>query len=229
MKTLLFFPFFLQATAIFIDEIYFHIRRGLPRWERIGHPLDTATVLICLLFILLVPYSADALKWYIALSLFSCLMVTKDEWVHKEHCPALENWLHALLFLNHPLVLSLSGLFWWSFSWPELHPWIPGPELLRPFLILQTAGVAFFMSYQIFYWNFLARPILIRELSHQPSQREESMSVLEEEDISYFSALKQNNSQSLEENIFNTDSSNLENENNTPSSQQFMNESEQNN
>ncbi len=218
MKTLLFFPFFLQASAIFIDEIYFHIRRGLPRWERIGHPLDTATVLVCLLFVLLVPYSAEALKWYIALALFSCLMVTKDEWVHKEHCSAVENWLHALLFLNHPLVLGLSGLFWWSFSLPELHSWIPSPQLLRPFLILQTAGVAFFMSYQIFYWNFFARPILVRELSHQKNSREEqpiealaNPPDFSEEDIGYFTPLKQDSAESLEENILSTDSSpNLE-------------------
>jgi len=26
-----------------VDEFYFHRRRGLPRWERLAHPLDTMT------------------------------------------------------------------------------------------------------------------------------------------------------------------------------------------
>ena len=36
-----------QAALMMVDELHFHRRRGLPRWERIGHPLDTATVLVC--------------------------------------------------------------------------------------------------------------------------------------------------------------------------------------
>jgi hypothetical protein len=176
MKTIIFFPFLLQAAAIFVDEIYFHIRRGLPRWERIGHPIDTATVLICLLFVLLVPYSSYALRWYISLSLFSCAMITKDEWVHKEHCPALENWLHALLFLNHPLVLSLVALFWWSSSFPQPpSSWLPNSGLLHSFLLIQASGIAFFMSYQIFYWNFLVQPSLISILDQNKKRKSEEI------------------------------------------------------
>ena len=81
-------PFFLQILIISFDEFYFHVRRGLPKWERLGHPLDTLTVLACFCFVLFVPYSPFSLKVYIALALFSCIFVTKDEFVHKEHCPA---------------------------------------------------------------------------------------------------------------------------------------------
>ena len=32
------------------------------------------------------------------LAIFSCLLVTKDEFSHKQDCPAAEQWLHAILF-----------------------------------------------------------------------------------------------------------------------------------
>lgn len=157
MKFLIFLPFIVQAAAIAFDEAYFHIRRGLPLWERIGHPVDTASVLLCMLFVLLTPYSAYALKWYIALGLLSCLLVTKDEWVHKHHCPATENWLHALLFLNHPLVLTLMGIFWWSLTAAQLPEWLPSASTLHFFMQMQAASVAIFMCYQIIYWNFICK------------------------------------------------------------------------
>ena len=105
MRLLAVLPFALQAVGMVFDEGYFHIRRGLPRWERIGHPIDTGSVLICMAFVLFVPFSATALAVYIALASFSSILVTKDEFVHKEHCPATENWLHAVLFTLHPVAL----------------------------------------------------------------------------------------------------------------------------
>src|SRR5262245_55944652 len=114
MWLLITIPFIIQLVVIGVDEVYFHLKRGLPRWERIGHPLDTLSVLFCFLFVLYIPFSSFALKSYIALAVFSCLFVTKDEFVHKHHCPASENWLHALLFLNHPVVLSALGLIWYA-------------------------------------------------------------------------------------------------------------------
>lgn len=159
MWLLITLPFIIQLIVIGIDEGYFHLKRGLPKWERIGHPLDTLSVLLCFLFVLYIPFSSFALKSYIALAVFSCLFVTKDEFVHKHHCPASENWLHALLFLNHPVVLSALGLIWYagsenrSSNW--LSNWLNQPELLRQFLIVQTAGVFLFLLYQIVYWNFI--------------------------------------------------------------------------
>lgn len=154
---LLIIPFFVQAIAIGIDESFFHLRRGLPRWERIGHPLDTLSLLICLLFIVLVPFSFQMAKVYVGLALFSCLMVTKDEFVHKHHCPPLEHWLHSLLFLNHPILLASAGLMWASSgagpSW--LLELVKTPALFSVFLSVTAALVAIFMLYQAIYWNFV--------------------------------------------------------------------------
>ncbi len=138
---LLLLPFFIQMVAIGIDEIYFHYKRGLPLWERIGHPLDTLTVISALSYICLVPYSPFALKIYIGISVFSCVFVTKDEFVHKHYSPAAENWLHAFLFLLHPIVLTIAGWIWRSF-----------PELMF-FLYAQLASMILFCLYQGIYWN----------------------------------------------------------------------------
>lgn len=151
-------PFVIQLIVIGIDEFYFHVRRGLPKWERLGHPLDTLTVLVCFSFLLFFPYSVTHLKIYCGLAIFSCIFVTKDEFVHKEHCPASEQWLHALLFLNHPVVLTAAGLLWpilhgtALFAW--MSPLLPYREQLRDFLGVQTACTALFFLYQVVYWNF---------------------------------------------------------------------------
>jgi hypothetical protein len=52
MKYLLLLPLIVQAIVIFVDEFYFHFAPGQPRWERIGHPLDTVTVLAPVLWLL---------------------------------------------------------------------------------------------------------------------------------------------------------------------------------
>jgi putative flippase GtrA len=152
-------PFALQALAIGVDEIGFHLKRGLPRWERIGHPLDTLTVLACLLYALWVPYSQAALGGYVALAIFSSLFVTKDEFVHKHHCPAAEQWLHALLFTLHPVVLGAAGCIWVAVHNasppPWLAAWLDNPNALRRFLVAQTGAMGLFIVYQITYWNFL--------------------------------------------------------------------------
>jgi hypothetical protein len=152
-------PFIIQGITIILDEYLFHRKRGLPRWERIGHPLDTLTVLICFSWILFVPFTVSVLKVYLFLALFSCLFVTKDEFVHKECCPASEQWLHSVLFINHPVLLTAAGLMW-----PLLHgnqppywmlKWFNQPEFFATFLQLQAAFVALFMTYQAVYWNFI--------------------------------------------------------------------------
>src|SRR6266511_3179227 len=106
----LFIPFTLQTFCMAVDEFYFHRRRGLPRWERLGHPLDTLTALACFVWLLSAAPSALSLSVYVCLSVFSCLFVTKDEPVHSKHCSPNEQWLHALLFSLHPLVLLSAGL-----------------------------------------------------------------------------------------------------------------------
>ena len=152
-------PFTLQALAIGFDELYFHHRRGLPKWERIGHPIDTLSVLNCMGFAILVPFSPLALKIYIGLAVLSCLMVTKDEFVHKHFCPAAENWLHALLFILHPITLTMVGLIWAFLGGAELPSWIStlfdNTWSLNLFLHAQTYAMGVFLLYQIIFWNFI--------------------------------------------------------------------------
>lgn len=137
-------PLALQGLAMAFDEFYFHHRRGLGRWERIGHPLDTITVLLCFVFLVLAPVTETNLYIYAGLSFFSCVFVTKDEFVHTELCEARENWLHALLFVLHPIVFLSSGVIWYF-------------QMDNTFLILQSAVLVAFLMYQISYWSFYGR------------------------------------------------------------------------
>jgi hypothetical protein len=155
---LIFFPFLLQIVVICIDEYYFHLQRGLPRWERIGHPIDTLSVLSCMLYALWVPFSEVTFYGFLALAGVSCLLVTKDEFVHKHHCPAAEHWLHALLFVNHPIMLASVCAMWavaqgaWVPGWLT---WIDDRSLVNLFLGIQAVGIGLFLAYQVIYWNFI--------------------------------------------------------------------------
>jgi hypothetical protein len=134
----------LQGLAILFDEFYFHHRRGLPKWERIGHPLDSLTVLVCFAFLIFFEPSEFNLWMYAGLAVFSCVFVTKDEAVHLKHCTAAENWLHSTLFILHPLVFIAAGMLWYSQSANSL-------------LVIQTFVLVAFLIYQIGYWNFYAK------------------------------------------------------------------------
>jgi len=145
-----------------LDEGVFHLRRGLPKWERIGHPLDTLTVLACMAFVIWVPFSKGALAIYIALAVFSSLFVTKDEFVHKELCPASEQWLHAILFTLHPITLTSAGFIWPVVQGAEVTPWISNwlnnPLFLQQFLHVQFGAMSCFLIYQLVYWNLIWKP-----------------------------------------------------------------------
>jgi 2-polyprenyl-6-hydroxyphenyl methylase / 3-demethylubiquinone-9 3-methyltransferase len=124
-------PLVLQGLAMVVDEGVFHRRRGLPRWERIGHPLDTATIALCLIARLL----GAPLAVYAAFAIFSTLFVTKDEAVHAKLCTAGEHWLHSILFVLHPIVLAAL--------------WFASPGIVA----MQLAIVTAFALYQVIYWN----------------------------------------------------------------------------
>jgi hypothetical protein len=159
---LLLIPSLCQSVCMVVDEFHYHLRRGLPRWERIGHPLDTLTVLACLFWMLLVPPDSGSIAVYAGLGVFSCLFVTKDEWVHARTCTGGEHWLHAMLFVSHPLMLLALSQFW-----PALHA---SPQtafsfgegrfegIERAFLLAQTGFTVLFGLYQLIYWNFLCKP-----------------------------------------------------------------------
>lgn len=125
-----------------VDEFYFHRERDLPRWERIGHPLDTLTVLSCYGFVLAVTASRAALLVFAGLAVFSLIFSAKDEPVHRRVCGRGEHRVHYLLFGLHPLVLGAMAMMWW------LH---------TPFFVVvlwaQFLLTAVFMLYQITYWN----------------------------------------------------------------------------
>ena len=74
-------PFLIHGAGMILDEARFHRRRGLPRWERLGHPLDTLTVFVCYALALSLPPTAHGLTAYLAASALSCLCITKDEWM----------------------------------------------------------------------------------------------------------------------------------------------------
>ncbi|HLE01498.1 MAG TPA: hypothetical protein VJB59_14640 [Bdellovibrionota bacterium] len=133
--------FALQAAVMLFDEFYFHQRRGLPRWERIGHPIDTLSVLAVLGFAIYAKPGVEAVPTFAFLTIASSLCVTKDEWVHAKRCGAFEHWAHAILFLLHPILLLGAGWLWWN-----------GERLV---LLLETALISIFLVYQVTYWNFL--------------------------------------------------------------------------
>jgi 2-polyprenyl-6-hydroxyphenyl methylase/3-demethylubiquinone-9 3-methyltransferase len=105
--------------------------------------------------------------------------VTKDELVHARECTGGEHWIHAVLFLVHPVALLSIALLW-----PALHPisvpWTYGvlggppsavtgdmrglltlPPGLGSVLVLQFVLTAMFCVYQTVYWN-ISRDTLSR-------------------------------------------------------------------
>src|SRR5215470_16619336 len=158
MAFYLMIPFAVHAAVMFVDEFHYHYERGLPRWERVGHPLDTLTILACFFWVLAKPVDSVNWKVYAVLAAVSCIFVTKDEWIHAEYCKGGEQWLHSLLFLFHPIVLLTTAVIW-----PFLHgqalTWLILKEGQRHALKLAftsfVAAATLYFFYQIFYWNLL--------------------------------------------------------------------------
>jgi hypothetical protein len=153
-------PLVVQAAAMAFDEFHYHRRRGLGRWERIGHPLDTLTVLACIGWALCMRPTPGHAVVYVGLAALSCLFVTKDEFVHARRCSPGEHWLHAVLFVIHPMALASVGLLW-----PGLHrpgtavpDWLQGTAPLSGVLLVQFGTTAAFCAYQAWYWNFRWQP-----------------------------------------------------------------------
>jgi hypothetical protein len=130
-------PFMLQGMAMFMDEFYFHEKRGLQLWEKVGHPLDTITVLSTYSYLL---WGSGDLTTYICMSAFSCLFITKDEFIHAKVSPPAEHWLHAILFILHPVCFL--GAYFLKI------------EGQIKFLKIQTLVVFIFMFYQALRWSY---------------------------------------------------------------------------
>lgn len=127
--------FLLHGVIFTIDEVWYHRRREMPRWERWGHPLDTLTVLVPFSLLACFPELPPSL--YIGLAVFSSLFVTKDEWVHKVHSPPGEQWLHAVMYLLHPVLFFVAWQLRTSPAFPAL-----------------VVGLVAIGIYQVGYWNF---------------------------------------------------------------------------
>lgn len=135
----LYLPFLLQTILMGLDE-HIHSKRDLGLWERFGHPLDTLTVFVPISFVAVKDFTDERLTVYVILSVFSCLFITKDEFVHTKVCSGIENWIHSLLFVLHPMIFLCSGLIW------KYHP-------EDEFLTYQAILVGIFMIYQILRWS----------------------------------------------------------------------------
>lgn len=140
-------PFALQGLAMGVDEFGFHRRRPVSRWEWLGHVLDTLVFLGCLGCPLLVPPGPPQVRFYAALAAGSCLLITKDEWVHRRRCSGGEQWLHAVLFILHPVVLIATACLWLGGGALPGLP-LPPPGLARAMLLLQGLLVAGFLALQ---------------------------------------------------------------------------------
>jgi hypothetical protein len=137
---LLLAPFVAQAGVMLVDEGVCHRGRGLPRWERLGHPLDSLTVLACYGWLVAAPPSRGRALVYAALATFSCLFVTKDEHVHARECAPGEQRMHALLYVLHPVVLIAAAYLWWT-------------GRMRAVLVAEVVLTAVVAAYQLLYWN----------------------------------------------------------------------------
>jgi len=132
-------PFGLQALAMGVDEFGCHRRRPVPRWEWLGHLLDTVVFLACLACPLLLDPVPGRIRLYVLLAAASCLLITKDELIHRRLCGGGEQWLHAVLFILHPVVLTAAAWLW-------LGPVPRGPA--RAMLLAQALAVAGFLALQ---------------------------------------------------------------------------------
>lgn len=144
MTTLLAVPILLHGALMLVDE-WLHERRGLGTWERRGHPLDTLTVMACFFFLEVFAPTLTNQWLYLGIAVFSTLFVTKDEWVHATECGAFEQWLHALLFALHPVILFIAFYFWRE----GMDSWIIAG--------LPWVASALFV-YQLLRWNILWKP-----------------------------------------------------------------------
>ncbi|MGH7834650.1 MAG: hypothetical protein ACREQK_13470 [Candidatus Binatia bacterium] len=131
--------FSIQGVLMFWDEWGYHRTRGLGAWERWGHPVDSIIYAAALVLPGFAPPRPGSVQLYLLLAALSCLVITKDEWVHTKECAAGEHWVHALLFIVHPLVLTAAGLLW-----------LEGEALFARRLLPFSIGA--FALYQIVYW-----------------------------------------------------------------------------
>lgn len=160
---ILFFAVVLQGLIFVIDE-YFHLKRSLGRFERVGHPIDTLFTLLTLSIPMFLDFNGTNVTLFLISSLVSCLVVTKDEFVHHVLCDKWEQWLHALLFVLHPWLFVYSFFLWILNQpfWGKLvgnYIFVGESDVLK--LIVETGTQSqfyltlFVFMYQVVSWNLI--------------------------------------------------------------------------
>jgi hypothetical protein len=102
----------LQSGLQLLDELRFHRRRGLARIEGWSHASDAFLFGLIMGIPAFWPPAGPALTIYLIGAVLSLLLVTKDEWIHARECTGTELWLHALMFIIHPLLLAGLAVLW---------------------------------------------------------------------------------------------------------------------
>jgi 2-polyprenyl-6-hydroxyphenyl methylase/3-demethylubiquinone-9 3-methyltransferase len=172
MKALLTLPFLLQGIVIFVDEFKYHHKRGLPRWERIGHPIDSFFYSLPLLWSILFPPTEGYQIIFLVMAIFSTFIIIKDEKVHKEFSSANEQYLHALLFILHPVCLINVFLIWpilhggESLILTSFHIQAEQHQALRILIYFQAVLSLGFCLYQIIYWNFIRKDEQMKKVNN---------------------------------------------------------------
>lgn len=144
-------PFSLQSLAMGLDEGWFHPRRTVPRQEWLGHALDTAVFLLCLDCPLLLAPTAPHLGQYAVVAVLSSLLVTKDELGPHLACTGGEHWVHAVLFLLHPLVLLATACLWFAPRLLQAGFPMPSATAARDLLGAQALLVGAFLLFQLLF------------------------------------------------------------------------------
>ena len=155
MVWLLLLPFVLNAIVLSFDELYYHRKRGLPKWERVGHPIDVIALLLCWLWMAARPFNDTNLLVYVFLSAFACFLSTKDEWIHAELCEPGEQWIHSMMFILNPVVLFCGGIIWGMNPGPNatnLSNWQEAAQFLEPFILLNVAAYLGVFIFNSVYW-----------------------------------------------------------------------------
>lgn len=131
------------------DELFLHRKRGLTLYEARLHWIDTALVVFVQALAVFCEPTGFTMTLYLLAAILSCLSITKEEWLHREVCSGSEHWLHAMMFMLHPLSLLAAGITWQRLDRPLIHL----ADWRLNVLLVYTAGTAIFLVYEMFYWR----------------------------------------------------------------------------
>ncbi|RHX93798.1 hypothetical protein DLM76_12420 [Leptospira yasudae] len=150
------FPFFFGLVLAAIDEFYFHWKRGLPTWERIGHSIDIVFTIIPYSILIFFEYDQTNLLVYVIFALISCMTVVKDVWVHNRECEASEEFIHGLMSMLHPILLLIPALLWPSFHGGQSSILLSKDATMFKFFFTAIyIGSFVWLAYNFIFWNMI--------------------------------------------------------------------------